>query len=142
MDAWSSRSVGTSGAGRRPISLSLRHQRLSFGFSSIRFSHRADRGLDDRNYTWAASEKDVFKTDTRVRVPSPSRKDSRLIGSEPVRGPNWLLPLFLVYLLAYYTTFSLRIRIVALIMKRVFLFAYITRERRKGRERRKLDLVK
>lgn len=121
--------------------MSLRHQRLSFGFSSIRFSHRADRGLDDRNYTWAASEKDVFKTDTRVRVPSPSRKDSRLIGSEPVRGPNWLLPLFLVYLLAYYT-FSLRIRIVALIMKRVFLFAYITRERRKGREERKLDLVK
>lgn len=81
--SWSSRSVGTSGARRRPISLSLRHQRLSFGFSSIRFSHRADRGLDDRNYTWAASEKDVFKTDTRVRVPSP-RKDSRLIGSEPV----------------------------------------------------------
>lgn len=131
-DAWSSRSVGTSGARRRPISLSLRHQRLSFGFSSIRFSHRADRGLDDRNYTWAASEKDVFKTDTRVRA--PSRKHSRLIGSEPVRGPNWLLLLFLLYLLAY--RFSFRIRIVwHLIMKRVFYL-----RKRRGREG-KLDFV-
>lgn len=39
-------------------SLSLRHQRLSFGFSNVRFSHRGDGGLDDRNYTRPASEKD------------------------------------------------------------------------------------
>lgn len=39
-------------------SLSLRHQRLSFGFSNVRFSHRGDRGLDDRNYIRPASEKD------------------------------------------------------------------------------------
>jgi hypothetical protein len=42
------------------ISLSLRHQRLSFAFSGVRFSHREDGGFDDRNYTREAraSEKD------------------------------------------------------------------------------------
>lgn len=59
-------------------SLSLRHQRLSFGFSSIRFSHREDRGLDDRNYTEAASKKDVLKQ-IRACVHDLLRKHGRLI---------------------------------------------------------------
>lgn len=59
-------------------SLSLRHQRLSFGFSSIRFSHREDRGLDDRNYTETASKKDVLKQ-IRACVHDLLRKHGRLI---------------------------------------------------------------
>ena len=69
------------------ISLSLRHQRLSFRFLSIRFSHREDRGLDDRNYTGAASEKDVFKQ-IRACVHDLLRKYARLI-EHLNRSANW-----------------------------------------------------
>lgn len=61
--------ASTSGAGKAGTSLSLRHQRLSFGFSGVRFSHREDRGLDDRNYTRLASaEKDERLLNAAVRA--------------------------------------------------------------------------
>lgn len=81
------RVTGTSGARRRPSHCHYVTRGCHFVFLSIRFSHREDRGLDDRNYTGAASEKDVFKQ-IRACVHDRLRKYARLIFGDLNRSMN------------------------------------------------------